>query len=385
MTTALDIRRALTPKWTKDQVELMKRTIAKGTTDDEFKVFLYTCKRTGLDPFVKQIYAIKRYDAESGSYVMGIQVGIDGMRLIASRTDQLAGVDAPVFDVDPNETWHPFTATVTVYRMKDGERMPYSHTVRWTEYVQKKKDGTPTRMWSKDGMPFNQLGKCAEAGALRKGFPNDLSGLTTADESPIIDITAADGMTEQLELKADTKPDTMYTGQLAGHVPKDPSRKTPHRLIVKLDAGGELNVATYEMPACIKEPQRFMGRRLQFSYEEKANPKGGEPFRNLKHLALEEIKVDEESKPAAADNDVQEAAQPSGPSGSVKHDAPPPSLSIQDYITRAKASESIREASEVGNMAETDPKLSKEDTATVREVVKQRMIELSSPPADKKK
>lgn len=314
MTTALDTRRALTPKWTKDQVELMKRTIAKGTTDDEFKMFLYTCKRTGLDPFVKQIYAIKRFDSESGGYIMGIQVGIDGMRLIASRTGELAGIDAPVFTVDPNESWHPETATVTVYRMNNGERIPYTHTVRWSEYVQKKKDGSPTRMWSKDGMPFNQLGKCAETGALRKGFPNDLSGLTTADESPIIDISAADGVSGAIEeKKAETVAGTMYTGQLVGHVPKDPAKKSPHRLVIKLDAGGELTVSTYELPACIKEPQKFMNRRVQFNYEEKPNPRGGEPFRNLTHLALEEVKVEEDApseKPVVGGRKDVEAAPP---------------------------------------------------------------------------
>lgn len=308
MSTALDTRRALTPKWNKEQVELMKRTVAKGTTDDEFKMFLYVCKRTGLDPFIKQIYAIKRFDADSNGYVMGIQAGIDGFRLIASRTDELAGIDAAIFTDDPNEPWHPASATVTVYRMNNGEKVSYTHTVRWSEYCQKKKDGTPTRMWSKDGMPFNQLGKCAEAGALRKGFPNDLSGLTTADESPIIDITAADGVTEKTdEVKADTKSGTMYTGHLVGHVPKDTVKKAPHRLVIKLDAGGEISIGTYELPACIKEPQKFMNRRLQFSYEEKPNPRGGEPFRNLTHLALEEAKVEEDQKDEPKQPAQQEA------------------------------------------------------------------------------
>ncbi len=291
MTTALDTRRALTPKWTKAQVDLMKRTVAKGTTDDEFLLFLYTCKRTGLDPFVKQIYAIKRWDSENNSYTMGIQVGIDGMRLIARRTNELAGIDDAKHDIDPNKTWHPATATVTVYRMQDGERIPYTHTVRWSEYVQKKKNGEPTRMWSKEGMPFNQLSKCAEAGALRKGFPNDLSGLTTADESPIIDITP-----EEPKQRADTQPEKAYIGQLIAHEPKNASKKTPHRLTFKLEDGGEITVGTYELPAAIKEPEKLIGSGCQFSYEEKPNPRGGEPFRNLKHFAIEEQGAPSETK-----------------------------------------------------------------------------------------
>lgn len=291
MTAVLDPRRALTPKWTKDQVQLMKNTVAKGTTDDEFKMFLYVCKRTGLDPFVKQIYAIKRFDSDSGAYVMGIQVGIDGFRLIAQRTGELAGIDAPVFEADPNENWHPLSATVTVYRMLNGERVAFTHTCRWSEYVQKKKDGTPTRMWSKDGMPFNQLGKCAESGAIRKAFPNDLSGLTTQDESPVIDITAADGVSAggaSEPAQADTKADTLYAGKLTAYEPKNPQKKTPHRLTLELDAGGEIRLGAYELPKPdFADPSKLIGRRCQFSYEEKPNPRGGEPFRNLKHIALE--------------------------------------------------------------------------------------------------
>lgn len=319
MTAVLDPRRALTPKWTKEQVQLMKNTVAKGTTDDEFKVFLYTCKRTGLDPFVKQIYAIKRYDNDSGGYVMGIQVGIDGFRLIAQRTGELAGIDEARFEVDPNEPWHPLTASVTVYRMVNGERCAYTHTCRWSEYVQKKKDKTPARMWSQDGMPFNQLGKCAEAGALRKAFPNDLSGLTTQDESPVIDITAADGVSTQAEPAADTKPDDLCVGQLIGHTPKDPQKKSPHRLKFKLDAGGELNLGTYELPAAIKDPLKFFGRRCQFSYDEKPNPRGGEPFRNLKHFALEELQAEPEPASGAAD---QSPEKPTEQPGKAKEKGP---------------------------------------------------------------
>jgi len=341
MTALVDQRRALVPKWTKDQIELMKRTIAKGTTDDEFKMFLYTCKRTGLDPFIKQIYAIKRYDSESGGYIMGVQTGIDGYRLIASRTGELAGIDAPVFEVDANETWHPATATVTVYRMMNGERMPYTHTVRWSEYYQKKKDGSPTRMWSAEGMPFNQLGKCAEAGALRKAFPYDLSGLTTADESPVIDITGADGVSgaaPQEPQRADTKAEELYTGQLVAYDAKNPQRKTPHRFTFRVDAGGDIQVSAFEAPACLKAGEALIGKRFQFSYEEKPNPRGGEPFRNLKHAALEihDMPAEEpaEQPKAPAEKPKEKPAEkPSGPLAEAQMKAFADLVALMDSAT----------------------------------------------------
>jgi hypothetical protein len=71
--------------WTPEQAQLISTTIAPGCSNDELRLFAYACQRTGLDPFSKQIYAIKR----GGK--MTIQAGIDGLRSIAERTGQLDG------------------------------------------------------------------------------------------------------------------------------------------------------------------------------------------------------------------------------------------------------------------------------------------------------
>lgn len=168
--------------WTKDQIALITRTVAKGATMDELSLFLYTANKVKLDPLAKQIY-FSKYKLSDGTSQMAIITGIDGYRAVAERSGGYAGSDDVIYDggkeYEPGkEPANPSKATITIYRIVSGQRVAYTATARWKEYL----PGNAKKqfMWKK--MPYLMLGKVAEALALRKAFPQDLSGLKIIEE-----------------------------------------------------------------------------------------------------------------------------------------------------------------------------------------------------------
>jgi phage recombination protein Bet len=158
--------------WTPEQTQLISTTIAPGCSADELRLFAYACQRTGLDPFSKQIYAIRR----SGR--MTIQAGIDGLRAIAERTGELDGSSTEWCGDDGQwvDVWlsskPPAAAKTTIYRK--GSQHPFTGVARFADY------NAGQGLWSK--MPAAMIAKCSEALALRKAFPANLSGVYSTDE-----------------------------------------------------------------------------------------------------------------------------------------------------------------------------------------------------------
>jgi phage recombination protein Bet len=155
-------------EFTDDQVALIKKQIAPNANEMELKLFLYQCQRTGLDPLTRQIYCIHR----GGK--MTIQTSIDGFRVIAERSGDYGGQDEPIYTYDDKGVL--LSCKVTVYRFRGDVRYPAATAVaHFKEYY-------PNPINLQKSMPHVMIAKIAEALALRKAYPQDLSGLYTGDE-----------------------------------------------------------------------------------------------------------------------------------------------------------------------------------------------------------
>lgn len=155
------------------------------------------CKARKLDILKKPVHimAMQVKNAQTNQYFWRdvIYPGIAENRITASRTGLHAGTDEPVFGPNvstsakvDNESGNvistmtaPEYAKVTVYKMVNGQRCAYTHIEFFEEAVARTK-GSINSMWTK--RPHGQLAKCAEAGALRKAFPEELGGEYTAEE-----------------------------------------------------------------------------------------------------------------------------------------------------------------------------------------------------------
>lgn len=202
-----------------EQLDVITNHIAKGATPVELQYFLSVSKRLGLDPFGRQIYFVKRYDSKQAKEVGTVQVSIDGFRAIGARTGLHAGTDDIEYDTEEGD--HPNKAMCTVYRLVGGKPTAFKATARWIEYVQTNKGGDPQFMWKK--MPWLMLGKVAESLALRRAFPEFLSGVYTHEEMSQADtedrgLDSNNATTVTVEtidpLKAKAKQDTLFYLQM---------------------------------------------------------------------------------------------------------------------------------------------------------------------------
>ncbi len=187
------------------QYGLVRRTVAQDLTGPEFDLFMARCEHTGLDPFKKQICAVVYNKDNPERRKVTFITEIAGYRSLAEKAtnyrpaseDEDEVIEVSEEAKDPATNPHGIVSA-TYYAYKQ-DSLGLWHRVRgkvfWDEYapIVEKWEGSrgnrkPTGEmelqagnWRKMGR--HMLMKCAEAHALRKGWPDQIPGdIYTAEE-----------------------------------------------------------------------------------------------------------------------------------------------------------------------------------------------------------
>lgn len=193
----------------------------------DIEAFFHQAKRSGLDPFARQIYMIERRSKVRGDWVSKwtIQTSIDGFRVIRDRKGTFRGMEEHW--CGPDGVWRdawlesgpPAAARITLHL--EGFMVPITAVARYDEYVPLR-DGKPTGQWGK--MPALMTSKVAEALALRKAYPQDFSGLYTSDEMAQAGNSAP---TSQAAAAVSKGPDEVVEAEVVSEASPEPSTTAP--------------------------------------------------------------------------------------------------------------------------------------------------------------
>lgn len=180
-------------------------------TPEAIFMALAYCRRRNLDIFKRPVHIVPMYSSALRKTVETVWPGISELRTTAQRTREFGGCDAaeegPTFtreffriatrwegpegnrrkvqvDEEPFEVAFPEWTRLTVYRLgPGGMRMAVvGPKVYWEEiYATASHDSkAPNERWTRS--PFGQNEKCAEAGALRRGFAEEIGGDYAVEE-----------------------------------------------------------------------------------------------------------------------------------------------------------------------------------------------------------
>lgn len=170
-------------------------------TPDAIILALSYCKARRLDPFKRNIHIVPIYDSKKREEVETVWPGIAELRTTATRTKGYAGMGVPEFGPtitrkfrDSQKDGNNYTDTevevafpewcrITVNRIVQGNTVSFpGPTVFWLEFYNKKSRfvDAPNEQWRR--RPSQMLEKCAEAGALRRAFPEEFGEDYTVEE-----------------------------------------------------------------------------------------------------------------------------------------------------------------------------------------------------------
>jgi phage recombination protein Bet len=217
--------------YNREQIELIKNTVAKGATDDELKMFTNIAQKYGLDPFIKEIWFIKRAKKVKGrdgnwdyprlpngeidyrDAETLIMTSRDGYLKIAQRDPEFDGIigfpvkEGDDFQIDAQNyhVTHKFGAKrgkiIGAWSKVDHKhRKP---VIVYADFVEYNAPNSTT--WKQ--YPSAMIQKVAEVLALKRQF--GISGLVTREEMKDIDMTEDEAKVDEKVI--DISPDMVQT------------------------------------------------------------------------------------------------------------------------------------------------------------------------------
>jgi phage recombination protein Bet len=298
-------------QWTDEQRAALTQLGLAEATPADLQVFMHQSQRTGLDPFSRQIYMIARWDSQAQRNKYTIQTGIDGFRIIAERRPEYRGQIGPEWCGDDGvwrDVWipkePPVAARVGVIR-EDWPNPVYA-VAKFSEFAQYKSSGGLTAMWSSKAA--HMIAKCAEALALRKAFPQDLSGLITDDEAARDDVGRAEPPARRAEVVQGVTVDELTGAQPAPPQGTVSEAQQVMRQIV--EAGRERGWTAVELTADFKtraggtdpanapenELRAYLAWLIKQSHRSQATTKPSKRMLDKLHAQLSELQVAEKDR-----------------------------------------------------------------------------------------
>ena len=144
-------------RWSREQIDLIKRECAPDTTDNELLLFLAAAERSGLDPIAREIYCMV-YTGKRRRLV--IHAGIDGLRRRAESFHDFRGCtfaavregDPCIIDASAGTVAHSFDAG-------DPARQKKRILGAWARVRREGRDPVVVWIWLHE---FIKVGTCAE-------------------------------------------------------------------------------------------------------------------------------------------------------------------------------------------------------------------------------
>jgi len=242
----------------------LKSTVYPGAADDSIFMAVDYCKARSMDIMLKPVHLVPMQvkDAQTNqrNWRDVPMPGIGMYRIQASRSGDEAGHDEPEFGPTvqgefQGTDWNGNAVTVkvtypewckyTVHKVTGDRVVAYRAKEFWLENyaTQSAKSEAPNAMWKK--RPYAQLAKCAEAQALRKGWP-EIGQQPTAEEMEGKHVEQDMGMAQRTDQKPSAQADPMYPPEkFDENFPKwktiiESGKKSASAVIKTVESGGKL-------------------------------------------------------------------------------------------------------------------------------------------------